>query len=1152
MSKLSHWSTNRARSSTQRRKAIASGLILVIGWGFLTPWNTCSTSANFSSKPQSVTAPDLRDTDSVRLIAVLESPPLAVRQEEIQENQELTLTQREASINAYGAKLVAEQTAVVNALQEKELVQQVGRQFTYLVNGIALRARWDDREAIVELPQVRAVYFDHQVHTTLADSVPLIGATVVWAMTDESGHPVTGQDITVAVIDTGIDYTHPDLGGCFGVGCRVTGGYDFVNDDGDPMDDHSHGTHVAGIVAGNGTITGVAPEAALMAYKACNASGACWTSDVIAALEQAVMEQVDVINLSLGGPGSPDDPMAQAVNQVVDQGVVVVVAAGNDIDYHTINSPGVAAKAFTVGATTKGDTLVGYTSKGPVDGYLIKPDLVAPGYGIRSSTPGHGYAEMSGTSMASPHVAGAVALLKQLHPDWTPAMLKANLMNTALFLGTDPFAQGSGRVQVDQAAAATVLAQPGSLSLGRIDASQPVWTTVASVEIRNLTTTVQSYQLSVAAGFLPTGVTTQLSHTSVALDPGQTQVVSLTVTVDTDLAPYPTTQPYSYYGRIIITNGTEQSHVPFAFMPPPIACDATGQIPASECVALEALYHSTNGPGWYWRGGWLNTPPCGWYGVTCRDGHVAEIRLIENNLSGSIPPELGNLTHLCTLTLIINQLSGDIPPELGNMSNIQYLWLFRNQLSGDIPAELGNLINLQGLLLTNNQLSGSIPPELGDLVSLESLWLGRNQLSGSIPTELRNLVNLSSLLLNHNHLSGSIPPELGDLSSLQSLWLLNNQLSGSIPPELGDLHNLILLLLYDNQLSGNIPPELGNLANLESLQLADNQLSGSIPSELGNMVALEALDLGKNRLSGDIPPALGDLSNLRALYVDNNALEGQVPGTISNLTLLSFADIGYNKLAASDPAVVVFLNDNDPDWAQTQTVPPANMQAVAQSSNSVRLTWTPIFYTTDGGHYEISYARAPGGPYTVHGTTNDKTAANYLVDNLPSDATYHFVVRTLTPAHGEQQNDLSSQISEEVSATLASISVPSVQFSQMTFDVCESKARVPITITLDVSSAQTITVMYSASDGTASAGSDYTVAEGILNFYPGDVVKTFFVEIVDDTLKEGNETVVLALANANNAIIGETNPATLTILDDDFHAPDNYFIYLPVVMRVYP
>ena len=257
----------------------------------------------------------------------------------------------------------------------------------------------------------------------------------------------------------------------------------------------------------------------------------------------------------------------------------------------------------------------------------------------------------------------------------------------------------------------------------------------------------------------------------------------------------------------------------------PSFCDTVNEIPRAECEALVALYESTDGDNWANNTGWLDTnTPCSWYGVLCSAGHVRQLILDHNQLAGSIPPELGNMTDLQYLLLYTNQLSGSIPPELGNMTNLLSLQLFRNQLAGSIPPELGNMTNLTWLYLSSNQLSGSIPAELGNLINLQSLGLDFNQLSGSIPPELGNLTDLQFLGLYYNQLSGNIPPELGNLTDLQSLRLDYNQLSGRIPPELGNLTNLQKLYLYTNPLSGALPGTLTNLTNLSVFWFYDTDL----------------------------------------------------------------------------------------------------------------------------------------------------------------------------------------------------------------------------------------------------------------------------------------------------------------------------------------
>ena len=194
------------------------------------------------------------------------------------------------------------------------------------------------------------------------------------------------------------------------------------------------------------------------------------------------------------------------------------------------------------------------------------------------------------------------------------------------------------------------------------------------------------------------------------------------------------------------------------------------------------------------------------------------------------------------LSLWVNQLSGPIPPELGNLRNLTALVLWGNQLTGPIPVELGNLTSLSQLDLSVNQLSGPIPPELGNLRNLGLLWLGHNQLTGPIPPGLGNLSNLWQIHLAANQLSGPIPVELGSLTDMSHLWLDDNRLSGTIPPELANLTYLVELRLDDNQLSGRVPPELGDLANLEGMHLnANTTLTGPLPQRPVAAVAARAV-----------------------------------------------------------------------------------------------------------------------------------------------------------------------------------------------------------------------------------------------------------------------------------------------------------------------
>jgi subtilisin family serine protease len=363
--------------------------------------------------------------------------------------------------------------------EEKEI--KVMSEYKSVFNGIALDVSRQEAEEIKKLPEVDKVYPNVKVELSLMDSVPLIQNRISAGRLDSDGNDciisgkecLTGKGVRVGIIDTGIDHTHKDLGGCFGLNCKVVGGYDFSDEDNDPMDYYGHGTHVAATVAGNGTLNGVAPEASLYSLKVFPNS---YEDVIIEAIEWSIdpnndtnfSDHLDIISLSLGGSGNPDDPMSQAIDNAVSQGVVAVIAAGNSGPFeNSIGSPGTARKAITVGASDKNDSITSFSSRGPIKWknsnnitiFLNKPDIVAPGANICAAQYDSAWEDrkcyddshvsISGTSMATPHVSGAVALIKQAHPDWTPEEMKYYLMNNAKSLGQFWSVQGNGRLNLN-------------------------------------------------------------------------------------------------------------------------------------------------------------------------------------------------------------------------------------------------------------------------------------------------------------------------------------------------------------------------------------------------------------------------------------------------------------------------------------------------------------------------------------------------------------------------------------------------------------------------------------------------------------------------------------------------------------------------------
>ena len=317
---------------------------------------------------------------------------------------------------------------------------------------------------------------------------------------------------------------------------------------------------------------------------------------------------------------------------------------------------------------------------------------------------------------------------------------------------------------------------------------------------------------------------------------------------------------------------------------------------------LVTLYNGTGGGHWTSERNWLSGSVNAWEGITTdEDGFVTGIALVNNNMTGSIPPELGRLAKLTTLNLGRNLLSDSIPSELGNLASLATLSLEGNALTGEIPSALSRLAKVSLLSLADNRLTGPIPSELGSLADLTGLWLNNNELSGAVPTELSNLAKLEVLNLADNELDGAIPAELGTLAALQGLDLAGNELTGAIPSALGQLATLEVLRLADNSFGGGIPMELGTLSRLRRLDLSRSGLSGAIPSALGQVEALVELVLADNSLSGSIPAEIGKLYGLRWLDLSRNDLTGAIPSALGKLSALEELRLAGNRLSMEIP-----------------------------------------------------------------------------------------------------------------------------------------------------------------------------------------------------------------------------------------------------------
>ncbi|HLR09242.1 MAG TPA: S8 family serine peptidase [Bacillota bacterium] len=524
-------------------------------------------------------------------------------------------------------------------IQKHHPFVEVVQTFNMLFNGLALKGEPEKLAKLTSLDFIKAIHpvrtykalaHDESIDLSSFVSEPDVAPLTLPAMLNKT--PYTGKGVKVGVIDTGIDYNHPDLV------ANYRGGYDLVDLDDDPMETDAtqgmptiHGTHVSGIIAANGEMKGIAPDADIYAYRALGPGGSGSSVQVIAALERAVQDDVDIINLSLGNAvNGPDYPTSIAVNRAIDRGVAVVIANGNDgPDDWSVGSPATSPKAFAVGATqmpqripylyapkhdrqisltpmlgaepwdlekdypiaectgeeeavvgkiallqrgdtpfhtlakqaenngavaalivnnedesfqgsvehesdpvtipvasiskadgkwllenmadeptiletayhTKDTTIAEFSSRGPVTmNWDIKPDITAPGSDIVSTVPG-GYQALQGTSMAAPHVAGAIALLKEARPDWTNEQIVGALKTTAQLLKNEegdllePITQGMGTIRPAKAVHTNTIIHNPLLSYGKIDSYRQ--TKTIDITIENTTNTPQTYTFDV-------------------------------------------------------------------------------------------------------------------------------------------------------------------------------------------------------------------------------------------------------------------------------------------------------------------------------------------------------------------------------------------------------------------------------------------------------------------------------------------------------------------------------------------------------------------------------------------------------------------------------------------------------------------------------
>ncbi|KAK5840110.1 hypothetical protein PVK06_008985 [Gossypium arboreum] len=381
---------------------------------------------------------------------------------------------------------------------------------------------------------------------------------------------------------------------------------------------------------------------------------------------------------------------------------------------------------------------------------------------------------------------------------------------------------------------------------------------------------------------------------------------------------------------------------------------------------------------------WDKGDPCtsNWTGILCfynlgKDGslHVQELQLLNMNLSGTLAPELGQLSHLKILDFMWNELTGSIPKEIGHISTLRLLLLNGNKLYGSLPDELGYLSNLIRLQLDQNNISGQIPKTFAKMSCVRHLHLNNNSLAGQIPPELSQIFTLLHLLLDNNNLSGYLPPEFSNLPDLRILQLDNNDFSGSvIPASYRNFSRLVKLSLRNCGLQGAVP-DLSRIPSLTYLDLSRNHLAGPIPE---NKLSenMTTIDLSDNQLKGSIPGSFSDLPSLQTLSLKNNFLTGPVP-----------TNIWQNMSFSTSARLKLDLRNNSFSSIQGHLNPPVNV--------TLRLEGNPVCKNANLLNVNLFCGSEPGEDKML--TNFNDSIANCPIQACPTDNFYEYVPASPLP-----------------------------------------------------------------------------------------------------------------------------------------------------------
>lgn len=841
-----------------------------------------------------------------------------------------------------------------------------------------------------------------------------INATEAWEQN------VGDANVVIAVLDTGIDYQHPDLqDNLWRNPGETLNGQDsdnngYVDDlygintetrSGDPMDSIGHGTHVAGIIAATGNnglgVAGVSWRSQLLACRFIDDQGYGDTSDAIACLDYLYDLKVNrgvniVASNNSWGSTSFSQALYDAIALQAEAGILFVTGAGN-LGSQQPFYPGAYELPNII-------TLAAHTAKGQraaasnLGRHWV--DLAAPGQEILSTWPDNTYREDSGTSMAAPIATGVIALLASALPQLDWRLLRARLLasgapatdtNLRNHTRTGKLLKvwaedGGGALNCNNQQTHRRLQPSGDLYLSPGD---PVAVQLMALDCDGPIAPGRAFRLD-------TGTEIPLN------DLGQGEDKHAGDGIYSGSLSFPGA---SLELRFELPEGDET----LSLREPQISyCTQQNinQIPRNQCDALVALYYATAGSEWLRRDGWVeNSQPCDWFGVNCTPENteapdeprqVRQLLLVNNRLRGALPTNLGNLSQLQRLDLSQNQLSGPWPASLAQLQQLEILWLWSNPLEGQLPSELGQLARLRSLDLTQTQISGPLPESFSQLSDLENLYLADNRLSGSLDP-LVGLQSLRHLDLGNNQFSGSPLALLQAHPQLERLHLGGNNLEGQPLPLISQMSGLQSLTLYGNRFTGQIPASFGNLHQLELAYLSDNEFAGFLPNSLGQLQALDTL-----------------------LLTGNRGLHGPLPENLTQLGALDFLDTGDTALCVPDSnaldAWLAGLNRHNP-WRYCRD---NQAPVIAALSNKTATSGSPVELSVqasdaDGDLLSYEWTQVSGPSVVIN---NNQTAnASFTAPDVSREAILVFQVSV---SDGIDSLSATTSVETEVAAKASS------------------------------------------------------------------------------------------------------------------------------------